>query len=39
LDVRRNHLDRYNKEYTSSYNENYQSYMSGVTLLKNEMKN
>ena len=39
LDVRRNHLDHYNKEYTSSYNANYQSYMSGVTLLKNEMKN
>ncbi|MFT4848940.1 MAG: thiol-disulfide isomerase/thioredoxin [Sediminicola sp.] len=39
LDVRRNHLDQYNKEYTSSYNSNYQSYMSGVSLLKKDMGN
>ena len=39
LDVRRNHTDKYDKEYTSSYNANYQSYMSGVSLLKKETKN
>jgi thiol-disulfide isomerase/thioredoxin len=38
LDVRRNHLDKYDKEYTSSYNANYQSYMSGVSLLKKEIR-
>jgi thiol-disulfide isomerase/thioredoxin len=37
LDVRRNHLDEYDKEYTASYNANYQSYMSGVSLLKKEV--
>ena len=39
LDVRRNHLDKYDKEYTSSYNANYQSYMSGVSLLKKDIEN
>ena len=34
LDVRRNHLDNYSEEYATSYNANYQSFMSGVTLLK-----
>ena len=39
LDVRRNHLDEYDKEYAASYNANYQSYMSGVSLLKKEIGN
>ena len=34
LDVRRNHFDEYTKGYSTSYNANYQSYMSGVALLK-----
>jgi len=36
LDVRRNHLDNYSEEYASSYNANFQSFMSGVALLKKE---
>jgi len=36
LDVRRNHLDHYDEDYSNSYNLNYQSYMSGVALLKKE---
>jgi thiol-disulfide isomerase/thioredoxin len=38
LDVRRNHLDNYSEEYATSYNANYQSFMSGVTLLKSEQQ-
>lgn len=36
LDVRRNHLDDYSEEYAASYNANFQSFMSGVALLKKE---
>ncbi len=36
LDVRRNHLDNYSEEYAASYNANFQSFMSGVALLKKE---
>tara|TARA_R110000772_G_scaffold91154_6_gene187627 strand:+ start:840 stop:1511 length:672 start_codon:yes stop_codon:yes gene_type:complete len=39
LDVRRNHLDKYDKKYASSYKANYESYMSGVSLLKTELRN
>ncbi|MFT4669604.1 MAG: thiol-disulfide isomerase/thioredoxin [Ulvibacter sp.] len=39
LDVRRNHLDKYDREYTPSYNANFQSYMSGVALLKKQTGN
>ena len=37
LDVRRNHLDNYSEEYAASYNSNFQSFMSGVALLKKEL--
>jgi len=36
LDVRRNHLDDFSKEYADSYTANFQSFMSGVALLKKE---
>ncbi len=36
VDVRRNHLDNYSEEYAASYNSNFQSFMSGVALLKKD---
>lgn len=36
LDVRRNHFDRFGEGYSNSYNSNFQSFMSGVSLLINE---
>ncbi|MDC8003638.1 redoxin domain-containing protein [Aureisphaera galaxeae] len=34
LDVRRNFMHHYSKEYTESYNSNYQSFTSGISLLQ-----
>ncbi len=34
LDIRRNFMHHYLEEYSTSYNANYQSFMSGVSLLK-----
>ncbi len=34
LDVRRNFMHHYSKDYTESYNSNYQSFTSGVSLLE-----
>lgn len=36
LDVRRTFFHHYGEEYSSSYNSHYQSYISGVSLLKNQ---
>jgi thiol-disulfide isomerase/thioredoxin len=37
LDVRRNFLHHYLKDYTGSYNSNYQSFTSGVSLLHQQL--
>ncbi len=37
LDVRRNHFDQYDQDYSASYNANYQSFMGGVSALKKEL--